>query len=958
MAENPPTAVAPLDPDARWIRIRGARTHNLKNISLDIPRDKLVVITGLSGSGKSSLAFDTIYAEGQRRYVESLSAYARQFLEQLGKPDVDQITGLPPTIAISQQSGSTNPRSTVATTTEIYDYLRILYARAGTAHCPQCGRAVAHQTVSQIVDQVLALPAETRAMVLAPIIRNAKGEHRDVMARILREGFVRVRIDGDVHEIKSAPELTKSKKHDIEAVVDRIIVKPDLRSRITESVETSLRLAEGMVIVTHQPPGSARDENAKWTDLVFSENYGCTYCGRSLPELEPRLFSFNSPHGACPACDGLGVVSEFDPDLVVPDPKRSLEEGAIEPWRRGGKRMIALYAKTLREFCAAFEVSPLTPWQSLPERIRQVLVWGTNEADAKKLGGTFEGAIPNLQRRLKTTDSEFVKHRLQAFLSERPCTACGGARLRPEALAVKVGDKGLADVGRMSVEAASAFFDKLSLSGEAKQIAAPILKEIRERLAFMRDVGIGYLTLDRASATLSGGEAQRIRLATQIGSGLVGVCYVLDEPTIGLHQKDNAQLLESLRRLQHLGNSVLMVEHDEDAIRAADWIVDIGPRAGAAGGRVLVNGPPSALMESRESLTAQYLRGEFTIDVPARRRRISVKRTIELYGVEENNLKNIDVQIPLGVFCCITGVSGSGKSTLVNQVLLRALKRSLHSGVERPGKHDRLVGASRIDKIIEIDQSAIGRTPRSNPATYTGVFDLIRETFAKTRESKIRGYGDGRFSFNVKGGRCEACQGQGVKKIEMHFLPDVFVECAECKGTRYNRETLEVRYRGKSIADVLAMSVDEAVAFFESFSSIKQLLAALADVGLGYVTLGQSSATLSGGEAQRVKLAAELGKSAIGHTLYVLDEPTTGLHFADIHNLLNVLNRLCDLGHTILVIEHNLDVIKQADWIIDLGPEGGDAGGRIVAQGTPDQLAKHESSYTGQYLRDHLARRP
>ena len=945
------------DAQTKWIRIRGARTHNLQNVSLDIPRDRLVVITGLSGSGKSSLAFDTIYAEGQRKYVESLSAYARQFLEQLSKPDVDQIAGLPPTIAISQAGGSTNPRSTVATTTEIHDYLRLLYARVGTPHCPQCGRSIEHRTTAQIVDSVLTLPEGTRAMVLAPVVRGEKGEHKEVLARVLREGFVRVRIDGEAHEIKTAPSPAKTKKHDIEAVVDRIILKPDLRGRLTESIETSLRLGEGMVIVAHQPPDAAvKGHGDKWQDMVFSEHFGCTRCGVSLPELEPRLFSFNSPHGACKTCDGLGNVLEFDPELIVPDGKRSLEEGAIDAWRRGGKRMAAAYAKTLREFCAMFEVSPVTPWDSLPERIRRILMWGTTDADTKETGHTFEGAIPNLDRRFKTTDSEFVKQRLHAFLSERPCTACGGARLRPESLAVKVGGASIADVGRMSVAAAAAFFDGLTFNAESEVVAGPILKEVRQRLKFMLDVGIGYLTLDRAAATLSGGEGQRIRLATQIGSGLVGVCYVLDEPTIGLHQRDNAQLLDSLRRLQGLGNTVLMVEHDEDAIRAADWVVDIGPRAGAMGGRVLVNGPLAELMASQESITAQYLRGEAAIERTGRRRRGTKGKVLEVFGAAENNLKGIDVTIPLGVFCCVTGVSGSGKSTLVNQVLLRALKRRLHGGVERPGKHERIVGTGRIDKIIEIDQSPIGRTPRSNPATYTGVFDLILDTFAKTREAKIRGYDGGRFSFNVKGGRCEACQGQGVKRIEMHFLPDIFVECAECKGTRYSRETLEVRYRGKSIADVLAMRVDEAIDFFDNFSNIRQLLQALADVGLGYITLGQSSATLSGGEAQRVKLAAELGKSAMGHTLYVLDEPTRGLHFADIHNLLNVLNRLCDLGHTILVIEHNLDVIKQCDWVIDLGPEGGDAGGHIVAEGPPEEIAKHATSYTGRYLRDYLKR--
>ncbi|MFQ5423172.1 MAG: excinuclease ABC subunit UvrA [Phycisphaerae bacterium] len=944
------------DSTTRFIHVRGAKTHNLRDVSVRIPRDKLVVITGLSGSGKSSLAFDTIYAEGQRKYVESLSAYARQFLEQMGKADVEQITGLPPTIAIGRQSGASNPRSTVATTTEIYDYVRLLFARIGTPHCPKCGRRVTQQTVGQIVDAVSGLPERTRVIVLAPMVRGQKGEHRAVIARVLREGFVRVRVDGEVQEIKSLSALNARRKHTIEAVVDRVVIKPDLRTRLSESIETALRMSDGLVIVSHQPSASgSRGGGEAWRDTIYSERYACTRCGVSLPELEPRAFSFNSPHGACPTCDGLGIVLEFDQELIVPDPSQSLERGAIDAWRRGGRQMTAIYSRLVREFCACFHVSPLTPFDKLPERMRRILLHGTASEDEAEYGHEFEGVIPNLDRRWRSTESEAVKSRLHAYLSERPCKTCGGARLRPESLAVRIGTVTIDAVTRMSIDTALSFFDTLAPVGEAAEIAAPILKEIRQRLRFMSSVGIGYLTLNRASNTLSGGEGQRIRLATQVGSGLVGVCYVLDEPTIGLHQRDNARLIGTLRRLTGLGNTVLVVEHDAETIRAADWIIDVGPGAGANGGRIMAEGDYATMLASPESVTASYLRGELTIDPPNTRRRIHRQRVIDVKGARENNLKSIDVRFPLGVFCCVTGVSGSGKSTLVNNILLRALKRRLHGGHERPGAHERIIGTGRIDKVIEIDQAPIGRTPRSNPATYTGVLDLVRALYARTREARMRGYSAGRFSFNVKGGRCEACQGQGTRRIEMHFLPDVFVRCAECKGTRYNRETLDVRFRGRSIADVLALSAAEALAFFDSFSAIRQLLQALVDVGLGYVELGQSSATLSGGEAQRVKLAAELGKTAMGHTLYVLDEPTTGLHFADIHNLLAVLNRLCDLGHTILVIEHNLDVIRQADWIIDLGPEGGEAGGRIVAEGTPEQVAATDASYTGRFLRTRSA---
>jgi len=931
------------------ISVHGARTHNLRDISLDIPRDKLVVITGLSGSGKSSLAFDTLYAEGQRKYVESLSAYARQFLGQMTKPDVDQITGLPPTIAIAQQSGLSNPRSTVATTTEVYDFLRLLFARVGTPHCPQCGKLVHRQTVPQIVDRVLELPEQSRVMILAPLIRGRKGEHKEVLKRVLREGFVRVRMDGEMHEVKNAPSLGARKKHTVDVVVDRLVMKPDLRTRASESIETALRLTDGLVTVTYQPPKAVRSD--PWQDAVFSERYACIRCDVSLPELQPRLFSFNAPQGACEQCDGLGTVMDFDPELIVPDPQASLERGAIAAWRRSGPKMTAMYTRVIKEFCERFSVSPATPFESIPERLRDILLWGTTPEDEAKLANHFEGVIPNLDRRWKTTESDAAKSRLHSYMTESPCKGCGGARLRPESLAVKVGGVNIDEVTRMTIEAAAAFFDRLHCEGPHEDIAAPILREIRRRLAFMNDVGIGYLALNRSASTLSGGESQRIRLATQVGSGLVGVCYVLDEPTIGLHPRDNVRLIETMRSLVALGNTVLVVEHDAEMIRAAEWVVDIGLGAGAHGGRVLVNGPRETLLESKESVTAAYLRGDLTIDMPGSRRAVSQRNVIEVKGAAENNLQSIDVRIPLGVFTCVTGVSGSGKSTLVNQILLRALKRRLYRSPERSGAHDRIIGAGRIDKVIQIDQSPIGRTPRSNPATYTSVFDKVRDLYAKTREAKIRGYTGGRFSFNVKGGRCEACQGQGTKRIEMHFLPDIFVRCAECKGTRYNRETLDIRYRGNSIADVLAMRVEEALAFFDSFSAIKSLLRTLNDVGLGYIALGQSANTLSGGEAQRVKLAAELGKSAAGHTLYILDEPTTGLHFADIHKLLDVLNRLCNLGHSILVIEHNLDVIRQADWIIDLGPEGGEDGGRVVATGTPEDIAAHARSHTGRYLR-------
>ena len=998
--------------DDRQIVVLGAKEHNLRNVDVCIPRDKLVVLTGLSGSGKSSLAFDTIYAEGQRKYVESLSAYARQFLEQLSKPDVEHIEGLPPTVAIEQRAGSANPRSTVATITEIYDYLRLLFARVGDPHCWICGRKIASQTVSQMVDAIMTLPEGTRFMVLAPVIRGQKGQHADILKHVQREGFVRARVDDVVYDLKSVPELEKNRKHTIEVVVDRLVLRETVRIRLGDSLETALKLASGLVVITYEAPAAARVSSAAnggardarstgilpvsrpgvppghavkaarpqaddadvspdagsapdqatpdggttpaggpsgpmvWQDWVFSATYACPeHPQASLEELSPRMFSFNSPYGACEACDGLGTILEFDPDLIVPDQTLTLSAGAIDAWRHGGKRMNIWYNRQLRSFCRAAGISPADPFSEIPKAKREALLNGS---------GDWEGVIPNLTRRWKNTTSEFVKARLHGYLSEQPCAACKGARLKQASLAVTVAGKNIHEVTQQSIESALAYFNGLPLDAERSQIATTILKEIRHRLTFLVDVGLDYITLGRTASTLSGGEAQRIRLATQVGSGLVGVCYVLDEPTIGLHQRDNARLIRTLEHLRDMGNTVLVVEHDEETIRCADQVIDMGPAAGRHGGRIIAQGTVEDICAAAESITGKYLSGAMKIEPPPNHREVSPKRSIELRGCRQNNLKNVDVKFPLGGIICVTGVSGSGKSTLVNQTLLRALKRRMHNSKDKPGEHDKILGLGKVDKVIEIDQSPIGRTPRSNPATYTGVFDLIRQLFAKTREAKIRGYKPGRFSFNVKGGRCEACQGQGTKKIEMHFLPDVYVTCQECKGTRYNRETLEVRYKGKSIADVLAMRIEEAIGFFDPFPKVKQLVKALGDVGLSYVELGQSSTTLSGGEAQRVKLATELGKSATGHTLYVLDEPTTGLHFADIHNLLNVLNRLADMGNTIVVIEHNLDVIKCADWLIDMGPEGGDRGGYVIAEGTPADIVANDKSYTGQYLARHM----
>jgi len=942
----------------KTINITGAAEHNLKNISLGIPRDKLVVITGISGSGKSSLAFETIYAEGRRKYVESLSAYARQFLQQMQKPAVGNITGLPPTIAIEQRRAGSNPRSTVATTTEIYDYFRLLFARAGRPHCWVCGKKITSQHSSQIVESILSQPEGTKLQICAPIVRGKKGVHKEIFSTIQREGFVRVRVDGTIYDIRSLPDLNKNKKHDIAAVVDRLIIKESIRIRLADSIETALKMAQGIVLVLLQKPsgGKKNGGDGSWTEHIYSEKFACPkHPQASLTELSPRLFSFNSPYGACKSCDGLGTILEFDPDLIVPDKSKSLENGAIEAWRKGGKRMNIFYNRLIKRFCNNFGISKSTPFEKIPKNIKRILMEGTNAEDEEQFGASFEGVIPNITRRWESTASEYVKTRLHSYLSEQPCRSCKGARLRPEAVAVTIGGKSIHELTALSIESAQQFFNNLRLDREKSTIAAQILKEIKARLKFMVDVGLGYLTLDRKSGTLAGGEAQRIRLATQVGSGLVGVCYVLDEPTIGLHKRDNDRLLGILHRLSRIGNTVIVVEHDEDIIKSANHIIDIGPAAGAHGGEVVIKGSYKRILSCNKSLTGQYLSGKKRIEIPKKRRKYSLRKCLEVKAAAENNLKSIDVKFPLGVFICVTGVSGSGKSTLINQILLRALKRRLYDSRVKPGKHKNILGTSQIDKVIEIDQSPIGKTPRSNPATYTGVFDEIRKLFSMTRESKIRGYKPGRFSFNVKGGRCEYCKGQGTKKIEMHFLPDVYVTCQSCKGTRYNPETLQVTYKGKNIADVLEMRIDEALEFFRNFPTILRGLQTLKDVGLGYMQLGQSSTTLSGGEAQRVKLASELSKASTGHTLYLLDEPTTGLHFADIHNLLNVLQRLTDFGNTVVVIEHNLDVIKMADYIIDLGPEGGDEGGTVVANGSPEQIIKNRKSYTAKYLKRKLA---
>jgi excinuclease ABC subunit A len=927
--------------------VHGAREHNLKDITVRLPRNRLITITGLSGSGKSSLAFDTIYAEGQRRYVESLSAYARQFLQMMEKPDVDSIDGLSPAISIDQKTTSRNPRSTVGTVTEIYDYLRLLYARVGRPHCPVCGRPIAGQSIEAIVDQILQLPEGTRFTVNAPVVRDRKGEYRELMDELRRDGFTRVKVDGDQRLLEDEITLDKKFKHTIEVVVDRLRMKPDLRTRLFQSVETAINLADGLVVIDLIDDGR---------QLTFSERFACPEHGVSLPELQPRVFSFNSPHGACPRCTGLGAQQEIDPDLLVPDPTRPLAEALI-PLQGNW------YEAVIQAIADRYEIDPDTPWQDLPQEQQDLFLYGTGGERVyvsyrNRMGRkrsymlSFEGLVSNLERRYRDTDSSSMRERIEEYMSFRPCPECGGARLKPEVLAVTVGDKNIHEFTQMSVTRALAFLDELELTETERLIGARIVKEIRERLTFLDNVGVGYLQLDRASATLSGGEAQRLRLATQIGSQLVGVLYILDEPSIGLHQRDNGKLIATLERLRDLGNTVLVVEHDEQMMRAADWLVDMGPGAGEHGGHVVAEGTARKIEANPESVTGQFLSGQREIAVP--KRRTDDFGSFWVRGATQHNLKGIDVEFPVGKLVTVTGVSGSGKSTLVNEIVYKTLASKLHRFRVKPGEHLGCEGIECFDKVIDIDQSPIGRTPRSNPATYTKLFDHIRELYSLTPEAKVRGYKPGRFSFNVRGGRCETCKGDGTIKIEMHFLPDVYVPCETCAGRRYNRETLEVRFKGKSIADVLEMSVEEALQFFAKIPKLRRRLQTLHDVGLDYIKLGQPATTLSGGEAQRVKLATELSKIATGRTLYILDEPTTGLHFADIEKLLEVLQRLVDNGNTVLVIEHNLDVIKQADWIVDLGPEGGEAGGEVIATGTPEDVAADEGSFTGQYLRDVL----
>ena len=941
--------------DQRFISVRGAREHNLKNVDLDVPRDKLTVMTGLSGSGKSSLAFDTIYAEGQRRYVESLSAYARQFLEMMQKPDVDRIDGLSPAISIEQKTTSKNPRSTVGTVTEIYDYMRLLWARAGTPYSPVTGEPITSQTVSQMVDRVLALPERTRLYILAPIVRGRKGEYRKELLELQKRGFTRVKIDGAFHEIGDAPALDKKFKHDIDVVVDRIVVRDDMGSRLADSFETSLGLADGIAVAEM----ADADEGAEPERIVFSERFACPVSGFTIAEIEPRLFSFNSPQGACPTCDGLGSRRSIDPHLIVPDPERTLKGGAIAPW---AKSTSPYYEQTLKSLGKAYKFKVTDRWDGLSDEARAVILHGTKgkavtfEYDdglrAYKTKKTFEGVVPNLERRWRETDSAWMREEIERWMASVPCPACDGHRLKPEARAVKIDGFHIGNASALSIQAAADWFARAheTLSEQNREIAGPILKEIRERLRFLNDVGLGYLTLARASGTLSGGESQRIRLASQIGSGLTGVLYVLDEPSIGLHQRDNERLLGTLRHLRDLGNTVLVVEHDEDAILTADHVVDVGPFAGVHGGKIIASGAPAEVMANPNSLTGRYLSGAMGIAVPERRK-IDKKRRITVKGARGNNLKDITASVPLGTFTAVTGVSGGGKSTFLIETLFKAAARHINGARENAAEHRSVEGLEHIDKIIEIDQSPIGRTPRSNPATYTGAFTPIRDWFSALPESKARGYGPGRFSFNVKGGRCEACQGDGVIKIEMHFLSDVYVTCEVCHGKRYNRETLEVLFKGKTVADVLDMTVEEGVEFFEAVPSVRDKMETLARVGLGYVKIGQQATTLSGGEAQRIKLAKELSRRATGKTLYILDEPTTGLHFHDVAKLLDVLHELVDNGNTVAVIEHNLEVIKTADWIIDIGPEGGDGGGEVVAMGRPEDILGEDRSHTVRFLR-------
>ncbi|HEX3864262.1 MAG TPA: excinuclease ABC subunit UvrA [Stellaceae bacterium] len=941
------------------IRIRGAREHNLKNVDVDLPRDSLVVITGLSGSGKSSLAFDTVYAEGQRRYVESLSAYARQFLELMQKPDVDSIEGLSPAISIEQKTTSRNPRSTVGTVTEIYDYMRLLWARVGVPYSPATGLPIVSQTVSQMVDRVMAMPEGTRLYLLAPIARRRKGEYKKELSDLQKRGFQRVKVDGKMYEVDEVPALKKNFMHDISVVVDRLVVGPDLGHRLADSFETALGLADGIAITENADSNGSNGGE----ETIFSAKFACPVSGFTIPEIEPRLFSFNNPFGACPACDGLGTKLYFDADLVVHDETRSLAEGAVSPWSHSSS---PYYTQTLESIARHFKQSMRAPWHDLPEKMRHLILHGSGGEPVKMTyddglkqyttDRPFEGVLPNMERRYRETDSAWVREELGRYQNARTCEVCNGARLKPEALAVKIAGKSISEAAALSISDAGDWFAAVdaTLTPSQSEIAARILKEINERLGFLRNVGLDYLTLMRASGTLSGGESQRIRLASQIGSGLTGVLYVLDEPSIGLHQRDNARLLETLKRLRDLGNTVIVVEHDEEAIRTADWLVDMGPGAGVHGGHLVAEGTPDEVMRNPDSITGQYLTGVRQIALPEVRRTGHPGQLLRLVGATGNNLKNVTADVPLGTFCCVTGVSGGGKSTLIIETLYKALAKRLNNAREQPSPFVALEGVEFLDKIVDIDQSPIGRTPRSNPATYTGCFTPIRDWFAGLPEAKARGYLPGRFSFNVKGGRCEACQGDGVIKIEMHFLPDVYVQCDVCKGQRYNRETLEVLFRNKSIAEVLDMTVDEGAEFFRAVPSIRDKLVTLQRVGLGYIKVGQPATTLSGGEAQRVKLAKELSRRATGRTVYILDEPTTGLHFEDVKKLLEVLHALVDTGNTVLVIEHNLEVIKTADWIIDLGPEGGDGGGRIVATGTPEEVATSDASHTGQYLRPYL----
>jgi excinuclease ABC subunit A len=936
--------------------IRGAREHNLKNVSLELPRDALIVFTGLSGSGKSSLAFDTIFAEGQRRYVESLSAYARQFLGQMDKPDVDFIEGLSPAVSIDQKSTNRNPRSTVGTITEVYDYLRLLYARAGRPHCPNCGKAVSRQSPQQIVDQILTMPATTKFQVLAPVIRERKGEFVELFSDLVTQGYSRARVDGETISLSEPPKLKKQEKHTIEVVVDRLTAKAESKSRLTDSIETALKLASGLVILDFVDAKGADKER------TFSEHLACHDCNLSFEELEPRSFSFNSPFGACPECSGIGTKLEVDEELIIPDDAISINDGAIAPW--AGGQSSEYFLRLLEALAKEMKFSLDTPWKKLSVKAKEAVINGfdyevhvkykNRYGRVRNYSTGFEGVIPFIHRRHSETDSDYSREKYEAYMRETPCNVCKGARLKPEVLAVTIGDKSIAEVCLLSIDDCATFLKGIELSAREAQIAERVMKEVHARLGFLLDVGLDYLSLDRPAATLSGGEAQRIRLATQIGSGLVGVLYVLDEPSIGLHQRDNRRLIDTLTRLRNLGNTLIVVEHDEETIRTADWVVDIGPGAGEHGGKVVVSGSYEELIASEESITGAYLSGRKSIEIPSQRRPVDPKRKLVIKGAKENNLKDIEVEIPLGLFVSVTGVSGSGKSTLVNDILYTTLANKLNGARMVPGRHRTVTGIDQLDKVVHVDQSPIGRTPRSNPATYTGVFDKVRALFAETSEAKVRGYLQGRFSFNVKGGRCENCSGDGTITIEMNFLPDVYVPCEVCHGARYNRETLEVHYKGKTIAQVLDMPIEQAYTFFESVPTIARYLKTLCDVGLGYVRLGQSAPTLSGGEAQRVKLATELQRRSTGRTIYVLDEPTTGLHFEDVNKLLGVLKRLVESGNTVIVIEHNLDVIKSSDWVIDMGPEGGFRGGLVVAEGTPEEVAKVSASYTGQFLAEIL----